>query len=430
MEAAKALYGIEKGAKVADVLEVPRGLQREDQALLRELVYGCVRQKRLLDHLLASRCKTPYAKLPVEVRISLRLGLYQLLFLDRIPPHAAVHESVELAKKGGQAALSGFVNAVLRNAEPLKDALEVQGDGPQDTLALRHSHPTWLVKRWAETLDPESLERVLKADNKAHATYLRTRPMAGPNVTEDLKRQGVEIVPEAWPPDTYRVQGPGGGMFGSESFQKGDWIVQDWVPQAMLELLPVKEGQKVWDVCAAPGGKSVGLAWRVGEKGQVVAGDIAPGRLEKLAENLKRTGLKQVTVLAGGIEKMHPSQKFDLIWVDAPCSGTGVLSRRADLRWKLAPQEIASQAVRQKELLKGVERYLYPGGLLVYSTCSLEKEENQEVVAAFLEANPGYEATSPTLPTSRSGVARGRLGITFWPTEDHDGGFLAVLQKP
>ncbi len=429
LEAARALYSIEKGTKIADVLANPKWLKPEDEALLRELVYGCTRQKRLLDYHLNSLCQTPFEKLPVEVKISLRLGLYQLLFLDRVPAHAAVHESVNLAKKGGQEALSGFVNAVLRNAETKKESFLVQGDSDIDTLALRYSHPTWLTKRWEKQFGSERLERILKADNQPHPVYLHVKPGSEESVKSELEKQNIRLQAVDWPARTFSLRSHEGGLFSGESFQKGDWIVQDWTPQAMLELLPLSEGQRAWDMCAAPGGKTVGLAWKLGEKGQVMASDASSERRKKLAENLKRTGLKQVQVHDGEAAKLPPSQKFDLIWVDAPCTGTGVLSRRADLRWKLIPKEIETHAPQQRELLEGAQGHLYPKGYLVYSTCSLEKEENQQVIQAFLRSHSEYKVMSPALPGNQSEILTDEWGMTFLPTADHDGGFLAILQS-
>jgi 16S rRNA (cytosine967-C5)-methyltransferase len=427
--AAKALYSLEKGAKVSDVLVPNRNLKPEDEALLRELVYGCTRQKRLLDYHLGKLCQSPFEKLPVEIKITLRMGLYQLLFLDRVPAHAAVHEAVNLAKKGGQEPLSGFVNAVLRNAETKKASFEVKGDSEIDTLSLKHSHPTWLVKKWAEILEPDVLEKVLNANNHPHPVYLHVKPGVGEKVTEDLGKQGVRVETESWPPNTLRLKSHEGGLFSGESFQQGDWIVQDWVPQAMLEMLPLEEGQKVWDVCSAPGGKTIGLAWELGEKGQVLASDASSERRQKLTENLKRVGLKQVMVFDGEVRKLPPSQKFDLIWIDAPCSGTGVLSRRADMRWRLIPKDVLSQSQLQKDLLEQTYGHLYPKGNLVYSTCSLEKEENQKVIQAFLKEHPEYHCVGLESPEGHPEIFKDEFGLTFWPTDSHDGGFISVLRR-
>ncbi len=429
LEAARALYSIDKGAKIADVLAHPKGLKPEDESLLRELVYGCTRQKRLLDHYLDSLCQTPFQKLPIEVKISLRMGLYQLLFLDRVPAHAAVHESVNLAKKGGQEALSGFVNAVLRNAENKKDSLTVQGDSDIDSLAIRYSHPTWLAKRWEKQFGPERVEGMLKADNQPHPVYLHIRPGFEEQVKSDLEKQNVRLQPADWPSRTFSLKSHEGGLFSGESFQKGDWIVQDWTPQAMLEMLPLSEGQGAWDMCAAPGGKTVALAWKLGEKGRVMASDASPERRKKLAENLKRTGLSQVQVYDGEISKLSPAQKFNLVWVDAPCSGTGVLSRRADLRWKIEPRDVETHVETQRSLLEEAQGHVYPKGHLVYSTCSLEKEENQKVVQEFLKAHPGFKIVPCPVPGGRPEIIQDEWGTTFLPTADHDGGFLVVLQS-
>jgi 16S rRNA (cytosine967-C5)-methyltransferase len=201
------------------------------------------------------------------------------------------------------------------------------------------------------------------------------------------------------------------------------------VPQAMLELVPATEGQKIWDVCAAPGGKTIGLAWKVGEKGQVIASDAAPERLRKLEENLRRLKLNQIRVHENNILKMPSSQKFNLVWVDAPCSGTGVLSRRADLRWKLKPEEIQTQAQRQVELLESTQGHVYANGYLVYSTCSLEPEENDGVIREFLKKHQDFEPFFPALPEGKWEIDRQDYGYMFWPALDHDGGYLSILQS-
>jgi 16S rRNA (cytosine967-C5)-methyltransferase len=429
LEAAKALYSMEKETKVSEALEKTPTLKPEDMALLRELVYGITRQKRILDYHLNNLCTSPFAKLPVEVRITLRLGLYQLLFLDRVPARAAVHESVNLAKIAGHEALSGFVNAVLRSAETKKTTFLAQGDSEVDTLALEYSHPTWLVKKWEKSLEKEQLVKVLKADNHPHPVFLHVKPGLGEKVIEDLKKQAINVSTVGWPSQALRLDSHEGGLFAGESFLQGDWVVQDWVPQAMMELLPLSPGQKVWDVCAAPGGKTAGLAWKVGEKGQVLASDASKDRQTILKGNLKRLGLKQVLIHEGAIDKLSPAQKFDLVWVDAPCSGTGVLSRRADLRWRLIPKDIEDQVSRQQNLLAQSSGHLYSKGYLVYSTCSLEDEENVKIVLDFLSHHPEFQPVQLQPPEGYPEIVSSNNGLTFWPTDSHDGGFLSVLRR-
>jgi 16S rRNA (cytosine967-C5)-methyltransferase len=429
LEAVKSLYVLEKGAKISEVFEKAKYLIPEDAALYREMVYGCTRQKRLLDYQLAKLCTSPFDKLPIEVKICLRLGLYQLMFLDRVPAFAAVHESVNLAKQGGQEALSGFVNAVLRNAEQKKAEFVIKGEDEFDEMAIRYSHPTWVVRRWVAEFGKDNAEAVLQADNKPHPVYLHLRPGVEEKVKTDLEAQKVHIDPVAWPPRTYSLKSHEGGLFTGESFKSGDWMVQDWVPQAMLEMLPLSEGQRAWDVCAAPGGKTVGLAWKLGEKGQVLATDSSADRRKRLVENIDRTGLKNVQVHDGELKKLPPSQKFDLVWVDAPCSGTGVMGRRADLRWKVSPKDVKDHVALQRELLEDSFEHIYPKGYLVYSTCSLEKEENQEVIEGFLKTHSEWQLVNLPLPEGHIEITQNDKGVMFLPTADHDGGFLAVLQR-
>jgi 16S rRNA (cytosine967-C5)-methyltransferase len=296
-----------------------------------------------------------------------------------------------------------------------------------DTMALTFSHPTWIVKRWAKSMTPEQLEQTLKADNLPHPVYLRVAPGSRARVIETLGRQNVRVNETVWPADTLSLKSHEGGLFSGESFQKGEWIVQDWVPQAMLDLLPINEGQRVWDVCAAPGGKTIGLAWKTGEKGQVMASDASAERRKRLIENVNRIGLKQVSVFDHEITKLSPAQKFDLAWVDAPCSGTGVLSRRADLRWRLMPKDVIEHEAQQKDLLVQAQGHLYPKGFLVYSTCSLEREENQRVIESFLKDYPEFKPVPLQAPDAYPEISSDEMGLTFLPTAEHDGGFMSVL---
>jgi 16S rRNA (cytosine967-C5)-methyltransferase len=248
-------------------------------------------------------------------------------------------------------------------------------------------------------------------------------------VLEALSAQKVQMAEVGWPQNTLRLKNHEGGLFSGESFEQGDWIVQDWTPQAMMELLSLKEGQRAWDVCAAPGGKTVSLAWRVGDTGQVTATDASAERRKRLQENIKRVALKQVMIFDHEIEKLSPAQKFDLVWVDAPCSGTGVFARRADLRWKIKLEDIKAHGAQQTDLLEQAQGHLYPGGQLVYTTCSLEKEENEDIVTAFLKEHKDFKVfKTPTLK-GRDEVIPGDLGTMFLPTEEHDGGFLSILVR-
>jgi 16S rRNA (cytosine967-C5)-methyltransferase len=196
-----------------------------------------------------------------------------------------------------------------------------------------------------------------------------------------------------------------------------------------LDLVPAAEGARVWDVCAAPGGKTAGLAWRVGTAGQVTATDASADRIKMLRQTVARLGLNNVRILEMEADHFPAAERFQSIWVDAPCSGTGVLSRRADLRWRINASDVDRQAKRQFQILDAAAAHVYPDGFLAYSTCSLEPEENQDIVTRFQKAHPEFETVSLTLPPFIAEVESGTEGLLVWPSADRDGGFLALFHR-
>jgi 16S rRNA (cytosine967-C5)-methyltransferase len=354
---------------VDEVLEERRGaaLSRRDRALLTTLVYGVTRWRRPLDWLI-DRCARRVDPL---IRQHLRVALFQIRHLDRIPRHAAVHEAVELAK-GVSARSAGFVNAVLRKAADLP---------LPDTLGVRTSHPDWLVERWRGRFRPRELEAVLAADNAVLPVTARVNRLKvpdGPGVVE------VDGDPAADP-----------------RFQAGEYTVQDETSMKVAPWLEPKPGERILDLCAAPGGKTTHLAELLGGKGGVVAVDL-PDRIGLVAAAAKRLGLPNIECVAGDGATIEFRERFDAVLVDAPCSNTGVLSRRPDVRWRLREADIAGAVAVQRRLLARAAALLKPGGRLLYSTCSLEPEEN---LTDFK-------------------VLREELTL---PTERHSGGYQALL---
>jgi 16S rRNA (cytosine967-C5)-methyltransferase len=345
---------------VDEALETHRGaaLSRRDRALLTTLVYGVTRRRRELDWLI-DRCAE---RVHPEIRQHLRLALFQIRHLDKIPRHAAVNEAVELAK-GVSRKSAGFVNALLRKAADL--------DLP-DTLGLRTSHPDWLVERWRKRFTAKELEAILEADNAILPVSIRPNPLkaAGPIELE-------------------------GDPAGDPRFAEGLFTVQDETSMMVAPLLDPKPHERVLDLCAAPGGKTTHLAELMGGKGRVVAVDL-PDRIGLVAESAKRLGLANIECVAGDGATISFREPFDAILIDAPCSNTGVLARRPDVRWRLREKDIAGAAWLQQRLLGNGARLLKPGGRLVYSTCSLEPEENR------IE-EPGLRIVKEefTLPTGR-----------------------------
>jgi 16S rRNA (cytosine967-C5)-methyltransferase len=372
--AARVLLDAEEGKRFVDeVLEAQRtaGLSRRDRALLTALVYGVTRWRRPLDWLI-DRC-APRVELPI--RQHLRVALFQIRYLTRIPRHAAVNEAVELAK-GVSRRAAGFVNAVLRKAADLE---------LPDHPGIRTSHPDWLLERWRRRFPKTQLDAILEADNAVlpvTARVNRLKVRDGPGLIE------IEGDPAAHP-----------------GFAEGHFTVQDETSMNVAPLLDPKPAERVLDLCAAPGGKTTHLAELMGGQGRVVAVDL-PGRIGRVAESAKRLGLTNVECVAGDGTSVAFREPFDAILLDAPCSNTGVLSRRPDVRWRIREADIAGAVAIQRALLAHAARLLKPGGRLVYSTCSLEPEENRVDL-------PGFRVVKEelTLPSGRHSGGYAALAI-------------------
>lgn len=392
---------------------LPAKLAPADRGLAQELVFGVIRWQRTLDWLIER--KTPGRQQKAGLQDLLRLGLYQIFWLDRIPAHAAVHETVEQAKRGGYGAQAGFINAVLRGY--LREAEETRrllAELKISQPALGASHPEWLAARWQKPFGAEKTRQLLEANNTPPKTFARAntlnfgKPAAAPD--ERRVRRGVpEKIRDIadllafWRDedvayDFFARDWTGDGLIfelkshpplaSLESFQKGWFYIQD--PSTLLaarELDP-KPGDTILDLCAAPGGKTTFLAQLMNNTGRIVAHDNVPDRLKSVEENCKRLGVTCVE-LSSTLDP-RPST-FDKILIDAPCSNTGVLRRRVDLRWRIRPEEIERLRATQLELLQAAAPQLKSGGALVYSTCSLEPEENTELVRQFLTAHPGFK---------------------------------------
>lgn len=372
-------------------------LTAADRALATELFYGCVRQKLALEF--AVEKLVPRPPRPVVARL-LHLGLYQLLFLDRIPAHAAVHETVALAKRHASAAEAGLVNAVLRRANR---ATWLQ-DAPPWVVV---SHPQWLWERWQQHWGATNTQALCAWNNRPPPLYVRLntlRPATPPGPATEFH------------PLAYRLEDPA-GFFDSPAWKAGHFYVQDPSTLVAVDVLDPQPGDAVLDVCAAPGGKTTYLAQKMQNRGRILAADSASARLNLVGENCRRLGVEIVATLACPgtcLERCLRETRFDRVLVDAPCSNTGVLRRRPDLRWRLETREINRLAVLQGQLLAAAAVFVRPGGVLVYSTCSLEPDENDRVVSHFRERHPGF-----VLETTRS---------LFPPRDGVDGAYVARLR--
>jgi 16S rRNA (cytosine967-C5)-methyltransferase len=427
-----------EGAFAADLLhsqlEQARGLKPEDAALATELTLGVLRWQRLLDAHLEQRMDKPAAKLDLEVRLALRLGLHQLRSLERVPPHAIVNESVELVKRARKTSAAGLVNAVLRKAA----ASGLQTVPASAERGIIFSHPTWLVSRWEKRFGNEPPAQLMEANNQpprmtcaVHDESMRQR------AAEALARAGIVAEPAAYLRSAWIVRG--GNPAATRAFRRG-WIsVQDEASQMVPLLLDVQPGQRVLDLCAAPGGKTTALASAAGANSLVVAADLHLHRLHALRQNLARVGAAYVPLVQ--LDAQQPlcfSGQFDRILVDAPCSGTGTLARNPEIRWRLQAEDLPQLAERQVAILRSALDALAPGGRLVYATCSLEPEENEEVVehvlaeVGGLRLLPGRDALLPHLhPRTDTYTLFDDRGFfrTFPHVHGTDGFFAAVFQR-
>jgi 16S rRNA (cytosine967-C5)-methyltransferase len=436
-----------ENAYAADLLyaELEFGIKKADASLATELTLGVLRWQRLLDFLLERHTERRCDQLDLEVLLALRLGLYQLRYLDRVPQHAAINESVELVKRARKSSAAGMVNAVLRRAsvgakiagEDLERLIPA-GTGTEERLGILHSHPTWLVARWVKLFGNERTMALLEADNRpAPLTCAVLEEEASERVAESLRKSHFEVMAGRWLRAALRISG--GNPGSAEVYRAGEINFQDEASQMVAHLVDARESQTILDACAAPGGKTVILARAVGPRGHVIAGDIHEHRLRVIQEQLRRTGIMNVQLAAVDATRALPfSREFDRVLIDAPCSGTGTLSRNPEIRWRLKPEGLNEAHRCQTAMLRNALAAAAKSGRVIYSTCSLEPEENEEVIAEALAAAPEWRVTSgetALVPHLRKTAAAEKLFTadgffrTFPPEHGTDGFFAAVLGR-
>lgn len=421
--ALRTLLEAREGGFVEDILDAQLAkadLPDHDRALCRELVFGTVRWRATLDWVIARRTQHRPQKPPLEEL--LRLGLYQLFWLDRVPDHAAVHETVNLSKAMGLVSQAGFVNAVLRAS--LRDGELIRAELARlrhEQPALGWSQPEWLVNRWLSRWGAEKTAALLAWNNSAPSTFARRNAVhfTADELEAAWATEGVQASVKSYPWVEDRLVYEFAGhppLLELDSFLKGGFYVQD--PSTLLAVaeLDPQPGERILDACAAPGGKATYIAQRMSDRGTVLAEDTGRDRIETIKQNFQRLGLRSVT--ATWLDRANepaPVEPFDRILIDAPCSNTGVLRRRVQLRWRVRPEEIERLRADQLRILERCAARLKPGGILIYSTCSLEPEENEGVVAEFLTKHADF-----TLDHQR----------TLTPMDDGvDGAFVARLKK-
>lgn len=372
-------------------------LERRERGLLTELVYGVFRQRGYLDWLID---RYSNVSLHLPIRNVLRLGLYQLLFLDKIPPSAAVNTAVELAKGAEGIAAGRLVNAILRNVLRQKERLPQPDPSDHATaIAVTTSHPIWMVRRWIERWGPEKTAALCRFNNEIPPTSLRVNSLKTDRTALEalLRKEGATVEPAAVSPAALYLKGVSLGAL--PSYLHGQFYVQDEGAQLISYWVSPRPGESVLDLCAAPGGKTTHLAELMAGRGEVVATDLSDERMALIRENVERLHTPAVSVKPLA-EATAPDLRYDRILVDAPCSALGILRRIPEGKWRKKPALIADSAKEQRRILERAAGLLKAGGRLVYATCSTEPEENEALAEAFSSDHPelAVERTTEGLP--------------------------------
>lgn len=413
-------------------------LSREDAGLATELVYGPISRMNTLDYFLNRFVSKGVNKLQPWVRSLLRLSLYQIMYLDRIPSHAVVNEAVNLAKRRGHQGISGMVNGVLRNVLRSPDKLVLpESLGPAERIALEHSHPEWLVQRWIGQYGEEAAEAICRANNEPPAVSVRvnTTMISRDGLLGEMEEKGMDTVPSPLTPEGILVRS-GGNMALTGWYRDGQLSVQDESSMLVGDAVGPEPGMRVLDCCAAPGGKTAHMAELMRDEGKIIANDLHEHKQKLIREQAERLGLDAIEPVTGDALELagrYPAASFDRILLDAPCSGLGVIRRKPDLKWAKTPGDIEEIAALQYRLLESVSALLRPGGILVYSTCTIEPRENEENVERFLRNHPEFAIAPEAPPTWErllgTALPRGG-GVQILPQHFHsDGFYIARIQR-
>lgn len=401
------------------------GLGPRDHAWVQELAYGVFRLRGRIDFLLAALVRGGLESLEPDVLDVLRLGVYQLLEMGSVPPYAAVSQSVELARHAGVGRASGLVNGVLQSVRRKGSAIEFPSPERDPVGHLVHwgSHPRWLVERWIGQWGAREAAELVEANNLRPELFLRPLRHDPEQAVALLADAGIEAEAVALAPDSVRILPPHGARAALAALPA---VVQDPAAALVARFAAVPADAAVLDVCAAPGGKALDLA---AAARYVVAADLSFGRLRRVRENVDRVGLRERVGMVVADARQPPFRQADAVLLDAPCTGTGTLRRHSDGRWHLSPGQLGELVELQREILGAAAALVRPGGILVYSTCSLEPEENGEQVEWFLRENPGFRR-DPAPETVDGSLLDAQGSLSVLPQrQGFDGSFAARLRR-
>jgi 16S rRNA (cytosine967-C5)-methyltransferase len=428
-----------------DFLEDTGPWSVRDRALVRELVFGVVRWLALLDRHIDFQLVSSKKRLSRLVRSHLRIGAFQIMFLDRIPFSAAVNEAVQGVKSSNHAWASGLVNAVLRRVAERRESLgpemarrceDTTGLGEVESLAIEQSHPFWMVNRWAGRYGIEEARSLCRANNIQAPLTLRvnTLTITREEVLSKLAGHGIDAVPGRYGPEAIMIRDYSGSPVAIPGFKQGWFQVQDEAAQLVSYCLDPRPREIILDACAGLGGKTTHIAQLTRDQGVIEATDRNDARLGLLKENQERLGIKCISCIpfeSFNARRSGLKGRYHRILVDAPCSGLGVIRRHPDIKWNRTLASLAELASQQRSLLNGLASLIRPGGIMVYATCTLEPEETRDVVEDFLSDHPEWglitvEKVPPA--AARSFVDKDGFLLTVPESKGPDGFFAAILR--
>jgi 16S rRNA (cytosine967-C5)-methyltransferase len=407
-------------------------LDARDRALAMRLAYGAIQRKRTLDHFVDLLAERGAAGLDAPILAALRLGLYELCWLDGAPARAVVADAVELAKANARAG-HGLVNAVLRRAgrEGREALFAGLAEDTPERASVMHSHPEWVAREWWEQLGADGARALLAADNEPSEVALRANTLVSDAAA--LARQlGVPSHADSAFAEAVVIEGPL-DMRASPLWREGAFIAQSRAAMLVSRVLAPARGERVLDVCAAPGGKTSHISALMGGEGEIVAVERSRARARELERTLTRMRARNVRVEVADATLPRPQgERYDRVLVDPPCSGLGTLAARADLRWRVTPQDVSQMARAQLQILSAASHTLRPGGVLVYSTCTISRAENEHVMAEFLDSHADFavdDLAAEWPAFALPGAAGGRFLLTLPHRDETAGFFIARLRR-
>ncbi|MGN8645047.1 16S rRNA (cytosine(967)-C(5))-methyltransferase RsmB [Gracilibacillus sp. HCP3S3_G5_1] len=415
---------------VIDQLLKKHQLESRDGALLTEIVYGTLQRKITLEYDLHTFIRSK-KRIDKWVKWLLYLSFYQMKYLDKVPDHAVIHQSVEIAKRKGHKGIANFVNGILRSAQREGFPSYEEIEDPVKRISIETSHPFWLVKRWNKQYGMDITAQMCRTNTTHKKVSIRVQPLriSREQLQSRLTKNQIKVRPSSFSEQGLVVEE--GNILKDETFKESLFTIQDESSMLVAELMDIKEGMTVLDGCSAPGGKTTHIAEKMNDNGTIFAYDLHAKKanlVRKKAEELGLTSIKTGQSDARKLQEKHINQSFDRILIDAPCSGLGVLRGKPDIKYNKTSEDIVKLSRIQKEILQHIEPLLKKDGKLIYSTCTVDQEENEEVIRDFLEKHPHYRvdpAFFESLPVLlKNSVGRSEFGIQIFPQDINSDGFF------